>query len=562
MIFLRPYFFLFLLALIPLYYLSLKSQKYSSWKKYLKKEFIPFLLTEETEKKSKNRSFLKISILWTILTIALAGPSLEKIPTISSKPFEGTVLIADLNSINQNTLTQLKIKLNQAINLLPNEKIGLVLFDEKGYTALPLSDDREVLKEIISVLSPNVLPLSGQNFSAAFKKADELFLNTELKTGRILLFTGGLLNSDVNIKEIKSLPYKIGIIGLGNPSQPTPILDKNGSFKRDKNNNILLIAPDKEKLSKIGKFVYQTPNNSDIQYVISQTKSLSMQSTNSLLENDLLKVDEYKDLGIYILICVMPFIALLFRKGVLLTLLILFLSTPSYADFWQRDDQKIYQSNQKGIQEYKDKKYLDALARFQKDDSANGLYNQGNAKAYLGNIPEAIQLYSTALQKDPNHKEAAFNKAYLENLMNQEKENKQSNPKDNEKSNTDKNNSSDQKDNSDQSQQQQQQQSNFPNQNEDNPQQNNSLQNQDLEESNQNKNQEDKSTQTDQTEEAQEKQKQKQEKNSSAQENSLENETEKTPPPVDQKTQEIFNRLKKDPSRILKFRLYMQSQRG
>ena len=152
MIFLRPYFFLFLLALIPLYYLSLKSQKYSSWQKYLKKEFIPFLLTEETEKKSKNKSFLKISILWTILTLALTGPSFEKTPTISSKPFEGTVLIADLNSVNQNTLTQLKIKLNQTINLLPDEKIGLVLFDEKGYTALPLSDDREVLKEIISVL--------------------------------------------------------------------------------------------------------------------------------------------------------------------------------------------------------------------------------------------------------------------------------------------------------------------------------------------------------------------------------------------------------------------------
>ncbi len=562
MIFLRPYFFLFLLALIPLYYFSSKNQKYSSWQKYLKKEFIPFLLTEETEKKSKNRSFLKISILWTLLTIALAGPSFEKTPTISSKPFEGTVLIADLNSLNQNTLTQLKIKLNQTINLLPDEKIGLVLFDDKGYTALPLSDDREVLKEIISVLNPSILPLSGQNFSAAFKKADELFVNTELKTGRILLFTGGILNTDTNIDKINSLPYKIGVIGLGNPSKPTPVLDKNGSFKRDINNNILLLAPNKKILNQIGKFVYQTPNDSDVKNIISQTKSLTIQPTNSLLENDFLKIDEYKDLGIYILVFLMPFIALLFRKGIFLILLTLFLATPSYADFWQREDQKIYQSNQKGIQEYKEKKYLDALTRFQKDSSANGFYNQGNAKAYLGNIPEAIQLYSTALQKDPNHKEAAFNKAYLENLMNQEKENKKNNDqKEEKKSNNNENTSSDQKDNNSQPQQQQQQQQpNSSNQNKDESNQSTPPQNQNLEGSNQN--QENKSTQKDQTNDTQEKPLEPQEKNSSTKAHSSQGETEKTPPPIDQKTQEIFNRLKKDPARILKFRLYMQSQRG
>ena len=181
MIFLRPWFFLLLLALIPLYYLSLKNEKYSSWQKYIKKDFIPFLLTKGSEKKSKNRSFFKISLLWIFLTIALTGPAFQKIPTQGSKPFEGTVLIADLNSLNQNTLTQLKIKLSQAVNLLPDEKIGLVLFDEKGYTALPLSDDKEVLKELIAVLNPSVLPLSGQNFSAAFEKANELFSRKSLR---------------------------------------------------------------------------------------------------------------------------------------------------------------------------------------------------------------------------------------------------------------------------------------------------------------------------------------------------------------------------------------------
>ncbi|MBO7244663.1 MAG: VWA domain-containing protein, partial [Alphaproteobacteria bacterium] len=425
MIFLRPWFFLFLLALIPLYYLTLKKEKYSSWKKYIKKDFIPFLLTDGKEKKVKKNSFIKIALLWTLLTLALTGPSFQKIPTTSSKPFEGTVLIADLNSLNQNTLMQLKIKLTQAINLLPDEKIGLVLFDKKGYTALPLSDDREILKELIAVLKPDVLPLEGQNFAEAFNEADKLFQNTGLKTGRILLFTGGVPKEITAFNNINTHAYKVGVLGLGNSSQPLPVLDKNNAFKRDKNNNVLLVAPDKEVLSKLGLYIEQTPNDADIKKLINQTKSLSINPQSPLLPDNFLKIDEYQDLGIYVLIVLMPFIALFFRKGLLFAFIIFIFSTPSQADFWQREDQKLYQTNQKGIQEYKEKKYLDALARFQKDKSANGLYNQGNAKAHLGNIQEAINLYSEALQKNPQHQEAAFNKAYLENLMNQEKENQQ-----------------------------------------------------------------------------------------------------------------------------------------
>ncbi len=570
MIFLRPWFFLLLLALIPLYYFSKKGGHSSSWKKYINKEFIPFLLINDTENQKKKYSFFKIFFFWSVLTVALAGPSFQKVPIESSKPFEGTVLIADLNSVNQNTLTQLKVKLLQAMTLLQEEKIGLVLFDKKGYTALPLSDDKEILAQMISILNPNILPLDGQNLEEAFKQAAELFKNNDLNSGRILLFTGGIKNTEKAINSIKSLPYKIGILGLGNEISPVPALDKNGAFKRDENNNLLLFSPNKKELKKLGYYESAQTNDSDIKNLIQETKYVSLGNTTGILPNDFLTVDEYKDLGAYLVVFLMPFIALLFRKGVLFILIFSLFSIPAQADFWQREDQKIYQSNQKGIQEYQNKKYLDALTRFKKDQSDNGLYNQGNAQAHLGKINEAIDLYKKALEKNPNHKEAAFNKAYLENLINKEKESQNSDNQKNEQESSDskdqENNSknSQNNQNSNNSQKNQSDQSNLDNQTQDqNNGQENRQQMSDKNKSTDQQNESPKEMKETKEEESSLREKKEQNKeNTSSSPSEIPTESHSKKTPLDQESQEIFNRLKKDPARILKFRLYMQSQRG
>ena len=54
-----------------------------------------------------------------------------------------------------------------------------------------------------------------------------------------------------------------------------------------------------------------------------------------------------------------------------------------------------------------------------------GLYNQGNALARLGRYPEAIERYEQVLQENPQQQEAAFNKALLEKLMEQQNQQEQ-----------------------------------------------------------------------------------------------------------------------------------------
>ncbi len=577
MIFLRPW-FLILILLLPLLYYSKKKWGYKNpWKKFINPEFIPFLMVFKSEGKAHKHSFLWVAILWSLLTIALAGPAWQKMPTDTGKNIAGTVLIADLNSVNQTTLPQLKIKLSELLKKLNGEQVGLVLYDKKGYIALPMTEDLEIIQEMIPALNPTVLPDFGNHPEEGFKKAIELFQNNKLQTGRILFLTGGIPSVDNARQVLKNSNYKVGILGLGFPNKKMPVLDSFGTFQRDEKGNPILVSPDKSILEKLGHFTFWTPDNQDIETLLNQTKTQPVSSFFSQAKNNLLKVDTHKDMGVYLLILLLPFVALFFRKGVFVLLIILIYTEPATANPWLREDQILHKTNQKAIQAYQKKDYLSALAGFQNDSSLTGLYNQGNAQAHLGNFDEAIQLYTNVLKQNPQHKEAKFNKDYLEKIM-KEKNNPQNQNQDkNDKSEQEKENSTSKKNDLDNSQNQ------SDTEQDKNPKQSDSQNNNNLNTSSQN-NSDEKESQSENQKNSTEEEKQNQEeqiyppkensqentnkqsqnkekKSASSIETEHPNQQEKKASEFDQETQEIFNKLKKDPSRLLKYRLYEQMRR-
>ena len=591
MIFMRPWFLLLILAIPFFFHLRKKSLNNNPWKKFIKPEFLPFLMIKTKQTKKSKNSLILISLLWTILCIALAGPAFEKAPTKVNKNDKGTVLIVDLNSLNKTTLTQLKIKLSEVVKQLKGERIGLVLYDEKGYVALPMTEDKRIVEEMIPVLDPSVLPAMGNKTEEGFKTAIELLQNNNLDTGRILFFTGGITSSKNTAQFLDTIPYSIGILGFGN-GEKTPILAPNGQFKRDKNGNIILTNLNKEELQKIGILELWRPDDSDIISLLEKTNS---NKKTSLFNNDntLLTVDTYKDIGIYLLLFAMPFIALFYRKG-FFVLIILISSTGANASLWLRDDQILYNTNTKAIEAYKNKDYLSALAGFKRDTSETGIYNQANATAHMKRYQEAIDLYKQVLEKNPNHEEARFNKAYLEQMMkNNESSSQKEEEKDNQKqekngSSSDQNNNQgsnnlDQKesDTSSNTNNDPKQSENSSDQNTDSESKKNNLEqnaandSNNLDEKNKDSSNEQQQERSDKNEndqiyppkeeQTQSDQKEKEEQPSPSTQNNnqqgqITEETENENP-IDQTSQEIFNRLKKDPSRLLRYRLYEQNRR-
>lgn len=130
--------------------------------------------------------------------------------------------------------------------------------------------------------------------------------------------------------------------------------------------------------------------------------------------------------------------------------------------------------NWRAIAYYKDKKYQEAYNEFKKDNSARGLYNQGNALAQLQKYPEAIDAYNKSLELQKNSPDATYNKELVEKLLKQQQNQKNADNKQ-DKSEQDNKQQNQQSSNSKQNKSEQKQQSADNKQNnsgQDNPPQN------------------------------------------------------------------------------------------
>ena len=107
-------------------------------------------------------------------------------------------------------------------------------------------------------------------------------------------------------------------------------------------------------------------------------------------------------------------------------------------DAWQTKDQQAQQAYQderyfsaaslfehnqwQGSAHYKAGNYEQALASFEQDNSATGLYNQGNTLAKMQQYQQAINAYEKALAKNPNLQDAKDNLEKIKQLQQQQQQ--------------------------------------------------------------------------------------------------------------------------------------------
>jgi Ca-activated chloride channel family protein len=82
------------------------------------------------------------------------------------------------------------------------------------------------------------------------------------------------------------------------------------------------------------------------------------------------------------------------------------------AGLFERDDWR-------GAAFYRDAQYGRAAETFSRLDDVESEYNLGNALAKAGELKSAIGAYGKVLEREPEHEDAAFNKALLESLLQQ-----------------------------------------------------------------------------------------------------------------------------------------------
>ncbi|WP_020483986.1 vWA domain-containing protein [Methylomonas sp. MK1] len=452
--FLRPW---WLLAVLPaaLFLILLVRHRHGrgNWSEVCDAELLPFILQDKPLQQSRGNLFgAGFAALLTI--VALAGPTWQRLPGPAFRNDAALVIALDLSKsmdaadIKPSRIGKARYKIADLLKQRKDGQTALLVYGGDAFTVTPLTNDTATIDSQLAALTTDIMPSPGSNTGVALNAAVALLRQAGLVKGHILLVTDG---ADADVAEQAEHwlgDYRLSVLAMGTP-EGAPIQLQGAGFLKDSNGAIVVAKLDEAALSTLaqhGRGIYQpvTANDADVENLGRLFNSADTGGEN--LDSNLL-LQQWDEKGPWLLLLVLPWAALQFRKGLLLALLCLLpLPKNSYAldwqSLWQTPDQRAKQAFEqqqyqqaaeqfdnpdwRAAAQYKAGQYQEAAETLKNTQSAEGHYNRGNALAKAGQLQEAVQAYQQALQLDPKHQDAKYNKELVEKkLKEQEQQNQQ-----------------------------------------------------------------------------------------------------------------------------------------
>lgn len=451
--FLRPLWLLAALPVLPavwLLYRRLQSGK--AWSSVIAEQLLPHLLAGGRGGDVKHWPLMVLLSGWLIAVIALAGPSWERLPQPVERREDALVVLYDLSrsmlatDIAPSRLVRSRQKLLDLLETRTEGTTALVAYAGDAHVVSPLTDDLRTIANLMPALSPGIMPLQGSRPGPAVEQAVRLLRDSGLEHGQILLVTDGIHSGDSDEIDtaLAGTAYRLSVLGVGT-EDGSPIPSAEG-FLRDSDGTIVIAGLARQPLKRLagrhgGHYSDLELGDQDIERILS-TDPWNQESTQELLGRG---VDTWQDRGYWLALLLVPVALGAFRRGWVLCLLVLPLAEPAQAQVWQdyflNRDQRGQQLLQAGDPQaaaetfadpdwtaaanYRAGNYQQALEHYRQDDSADSWYNRGNSLARSGALEEAIAAYDKALEKSPGMEDAAFNKALLEQLLEQQEQQNQ-----------------------------------------------------------------------------------------------------------------------------------------
>ena len=455
--FIRPAWFYAFVPLIVISIVLLRLHKQGkSWTNIIDPKLLPHLLVGQSIKKSSTNSLL-VFFVGALVIISLAGPAWEKRPQPVFKDKSALVIALDLSSsmdaadIKPSRLTRARHKIT---DILKQRKLGqtaLLVYAGSTFVVTPLTDDTATITSLLESLTTDMMPSQGTRTDKALSLAVSLLKNADVRQGDILLVTDSIEKQAKPLFIKTAKQHRISILAVATP-QGAPIPIASGGFLKDRSGNIIvpkLNASNFRDFNNIGngRFSILSADDTDIKTFDTLFNQKHIQKNNNSTKTKL-KTDSWYEQGPWLLLLILPFAALAFRRGVLFVFIFFIIQQPQYVEasslwtsLWQTADQqaskklennepaeaaKLFNNKQwKAASFYKNKQYQESIDALKDIDSADAHYNAGNAYAKLGQADKAIEEYSKSIQINPKHVDALHNKKIVENQKKQEQKQKQ-----------------------------------------------------------------------------------------------------------------------------------------
>lgn len=490
--FLRPEWFIALVPLMLLVFLIRKTTaKQSGWQSVIPSHLYQYMVIGKTEMGAKPPMWM-LAFVWIISVIALAGPTWERLPQPVYQLKMGHVIVIDMSlsmratDMTPDRLTRAKYKAIDLVNAIGEGEMGLVAYAGDAFVISPLTEDAGNITTLIPSLSPEIMPVPGSDPLLGIESASELLTNAGYNSGMIYWITDGIeLEQQQELqKYVASIPFTVNALTVGT-SEGAPIRQQSGELLKDFTGSIVIPKLNEGAVKGVvktsgGRFESFTSNDADID-ALASVSLLDKSDSEENEEESNLQGDQWKEVGPYLLLILLPFAAFAFKRGLVFIVLVSLLSPstvknahalqraqpseiagtsqdidapesakemankPDSLSWWQtpfmNDNQEALNSYQRGKYKdavnkfndeawkasslYKSGDYEGALNAFKSIPGPESLYNQGNALAKLGKLEDAINKYDQALSEAPDFDDARTNKKIVEDLLKQQQQQQQ-----------------------------------------------------------------------------------------------------------------------------------------
>lgn len=449
--FLRPWWLLLMFLAVALFFVSAPSSRTSRWSKVIDPHLLMHLLQGARTRRQSRLSRWFFPFFLMLLSLALAGPTVERIPTDVAFHKAPVIIALELSEhmlardINPSRLKRALFKLEDFLNRYKGAEIALVAFAGDAHLVVPLSDDYNTILSLAKTLTPDLMPVRGVRITSALQLIEPIVARNP--RARVVIMTSTNLDESVLAvtDKIAEKNYAVTLWTFATPLG-APTQSSEGRFNQGAN-GIAISKLQRDLVDKIDKVpgaasIMFSLDATDVDQVIARVDAAGAPTKKELF------FDTWFDLGPYVLVFAVVMFVLTFffaRDRIwLFSLVLLFQAQPSDAgimNWFLRKDQQaqialetgdpekaatLFEDDaRKGAAYYKAKKYDQAIEHLSKVNTSDGNYNLGNALVQKGQYQEAVAAYSEALKLDPNNADAKFNKELVEKLLKEQKQDQQ-----------------------------------------------------------------------------------------------------------------------------------------
>ena len=445
--FIRPYWFIALLPLFGLIWYLLKTTSISQrWEKVCDKALLPYILVSKNIKRTLLQPVLT-GIAGTIAIVALAGPTWERLPQSVFQKQSALVIVLDLSlsmfasDVTPSRIERARFKISDLLDLRVEGQTAMVVYAGDAFAVTPLTDDIKTIKSQLKALSPEIMPAPGSNTGIAITKAIDLMKQARVNQGHLLLVTDEVENDyEKDFIEARNAGYKVSVLAVGT-EQGAPIKLPDGKLLEDTSGSIIIPTLNQnrlKKLSQLGGGQYQSiqPADTDIENL---NRFFTHKFDDAKQAADDFKADQWRDFGPWLVILIVPFFTLMFRRGYLCILVSLMVFNPEithafeWDELWLNKDQRamralenkqaehaagMFQNKQwKAAAKYMSGDYAGTEELLEQNNDALSQYNLGNALAKQGKYKDAVAAYDSVLDQAPDHADAKYNREIILNEL-------------------------------------------------------------------------------------------------------------------------------------------------